>query len=173
MCDIILFLPIFRLDSVYGCYKGFLPPHRNERYHLQDFRHGWSRPMNVVELFNYRHSSLWLAVERTFRVWKARFPIFDDMHSYSIANQWLFVVACCTMLNFIRKNCSANDPLFSVALKKHYGKDWIDASQLPTMPDVPYVLHRQPPDQTLQSKEIMIIVWEAMTKHLWKTINDD
>jgi hypothetical protein len=134
------------VDSAYGCYKGFLPPHRNERYHLQDFRNGRSRPKNAVELFNYTHSSLRSSVERTFGVWKARFHIFDKMPPYPIASQRLFVVACCTMHNFIRKDCGATDPLFSVALKSHYGQDWIDVSQLSTMPDVTYVSPGQPPD---------------------------
>jgi hypothetical protein len=119
-----LFLDYFYLvDSAYGCYKGFLPPHRNECDHLQDFRNGRPRPKNAVELFNYMHSSLWSAVERTFGVWKARFPILDKMHPYPIVNQRLFVVACCTVHNFIRKDCGADDPLFSVALKNHYGQD--------------------------------------------------
>jgi hypothetical protein len=60
--------------------------------------------------------------------------------------------------NFIRKDYDADDSLFSVALKNHYKQDWINVSQFPTMPDVPYVLHGQPPDQTPQSKEMMIIV---------------
>jgi hypothetical protein len=157
------------VDSAYGCYKGFLPPHRNERYHLQDFRNGRSRPKNAVELFNYTHSSLRSSVERTFGVWKARFHIFDKMPPYPIASQRLFVVACCTVHNFIRKDCGATDPLFSVALKSHYGQDWIDVSQLSTMPDVTYVSPGQPPDRTSQSKETMIITREAMTEHIWKT----
>jgi hypothetical protein len=111
------------VDSAYGCYKGFLPPHRNERYHLQDFRNGRPRPKNTMELFNYTHSLLRLAMKRTFGVWKAQFPIFDKMHPYLIASQRLFVVACYTVHNFIRKDCGANDQLFSVVLKKHYRQD--------------------------------------------------
>ncbi|XP_059429163.1 uncharacterized protein LOC132162972 [Corylus avellana] len=163
----------YLVDSAYGCYKGFLPPHRNERYHLEDFRRGRRRLKNAAELFNYRHSSLRSAVERTFGVWKARFPIFDNMHPYPIENQRLFVVACCAVHNFIRKDCGADDPLFCDALTTHYGQHWIDVSQLPTMTPVPYVAHGAPPDRTRESKEMMIIVREAMTSHMWETANEE
>ena len=38
---------------------------------------------------------------------------------------------------------------------------------------VPYVSHGQPPDQTPESKEMMVIVWEAMIAHMWKTANEE
>jgi hypothetical protein len=58
----------YLVDSTYGCYKGFLPPYRNERYHLETFRRGRPQPRTDKELFNYRHSSLRSMVERTFGI---------------------------------------------------------------------------------------------------------
>ena len=43
-----------------------------------------------------------MVIERCFRVLKARFPILNDMHSYSQSRQRLIVTTCCALHNFIR-----------------------------------------------------------------------
>jgi len=111
-------------DSRYGCYRGFLPPYRRERYHLATFQNGQELPMNLRELFNYRHSSLRTVVERAFAVLKNRFPILEKMPPYPLRYQRLFVIACYTLYNFIRKYNGMTDPLFRAALPRL--NPWVD-----------------------------------------------
>jgi hypothetical protein len=98
-----------------------------------------------MELFNYKHSSLRSVVERTFRILKKRFKIFKCMPLFSMRYQRYFVIVCCTVHNFIRKDCGLNDLSFIDALKKIYGEEWINVSQVATMPVVPYVTCNVPP----------------------------
>ncbi|KAL6661145.1 hypothetical protein ACP70R_000529 [Stipagrostis hirtigluma subsp. patula] len=51
-------------DAGYAVRPGFLPPFRGTRYHLREF--GARTPQNARELFNLRHSSLRVTVERAF-----------------------------------------------------------------------------------------------------------
>lgn len=76
------------------------------------------------ELFNYRHSFLLSVVERAFGVLKKRVPILKSILSYPLQYQQLFVVACCTINNFIRKSCGVTGPLFEVALRRL--NFWVD-----------------------------------------------
>jgi hypothetical protein len=87
------------VDSEYDCYKGFLPPHRNELYHQKAFHKSEVKLSNAMELFNCRHSSLRSIVERTFGILKVRFNIFEDMPLYLIEVQRLFMVVCCAVHN--------------------------------------------------------------------------
>jgi hypothetical protein len=100
----------YLVNSAYGYYKGFLPPYRNERYHLETFCRGRPQPRTDKELFNYRHSSLRSTVERTFGILKNWFPILENMPPYEVPDQRLLVVACCTIHNFIRKDYGDIDP---------------------------------------------------------------
>ncbi len=99
------------MDSGYPLGGCFMPPHKSVRYHAQEYSGRQRQPKNAVELFNYRHSSLRMVVERTFGVLKARFPIFYHMPKYSVARQRMIVTACCTIHNFIRLH-QRNDQLF-------------------------------------------------------------
>ena len=81
------------------------------------------------------------------------------------------MIACCTVHNFIRKDCGLTDPLFVDALKKIYEEEWIDVSQVATMPTVPYVARDVPPNRSPQSKEFMVIYRDAMTSNMWETVN--
>ena len=76
------------------------------------------------------------------------------------------MIACCTIHNFIRKDCGLTDPLFVDALKKIYGEEWIDVSQVVTISTVPYAAHDVLPDQSPQSKEFMVIYRDTMTSHM-------
>ena len=91
----------YLIDSGYVIGSAFLPPHKSTRYHAQEFRGANRQPSTPQELFNYRHSSLWMVIERCFGVLKARFPILTGMHSFSISRQRLIVTACCALHNFI------------------------------------------------------------------------
>ena len=79
------------------------------------------------------------------------------MPSFSMQYQRYFVIACCTVYNFIRKDCGLTDLLFVDTLKKMYGEEWIDVLQVVTMSVVPYITRNVPPDRSHKSKEFMII----------------
>ena len=103
----------YLVDSGYAIGSAFLPPHKFVRYHAQEFRGANRQPTTLQELFNYRHSSLRMVIERCFGVLKARFPIFTGMHSFSIFRQRVIVTACCALHNFIRMYNRA-DEMFHV-----------------------------------------------------------
>jgi len=65
----------YLVDAGYGAKPGFLPPFRG-RYHLNEW--GSNPVQNEKELFNLRHSSLRVTVERAFGALKRRFKILDD-----------------------------------------------------------------------------------------------
>ena len=91
----------YLVDSAYPCTKGYLPPYRGERYHLEQFRSS-DDPVGIRELFNYRHFSLRMVIERCFSVLKNRFNVLKGMSKYKVCRQPLVVNACCTIHNFIR-----------------------------------------------------------------------
>ncbi|KAL6494699.1 hypothetical protein OROGR_031499 [Orobanche gracilis] len=93
----------YLVDSGYPCTGGFLPPFRGERYHVQEYRGQGRQPTTREELFNYRHSSLRMTIERCFGVLKNRFPILRLMPSYKPCRQRLIITACCAVRNYIRK----------------------------------------------------------------------
>jgi hypothetical protein len=161
----------YLVDSGYGCFKGFLPLHRNQLYHQEAFRKAGVKPKNAMELFNYRHSSLWSVVERTFGIWKARFNIFEDMPPYLIKNQRLFVVPCCAVHNFIRKDEGQIDPLFKEALQQMYGQDWVDVSLCNNMSMTQYVELGLQLDRSKASKEYMVAYRAAVAEHMWNIVN--
>ena len=43
-----------------------------------------------------------MVIERCFGVLKVRFPILNEMHSFSFFRQRLIVTVCCALHNFIR-----------------------------------------------------------------------
>ena len=51
--------------------------------------------------------------ERCFGVLKARFPILNEMHSFSLSRQRLIMTVCCALHNFIRMYIQA-DEMFHV-----------------------------------------------------------
>ncbi|XP_024634430.2 protein ALP1-like [Medicago truncatula] len=103
----------YLVDSGYPCTGGFLPPYRGERYHAQEYRGQGRQPKSPEELFNYRHSSLRMTIERCFGVLKNRFPILKLMPSYKPSRQRLIVTACCAIHNYIRK-WNLPDELFRI-----------------------------------------------------------
>ena len=101
------------VESGYPIGASFLPPHKAARYHAQEFKRRSTRqPKSGKELFNYRHSSLRMVIERCFGVLKAWFPILSNMPKYKQNRQRLVVSACCVLHNFIRIN-NRSDVLFS------------------------------------------------------------
>ena len=100
------------VDSGYPVGASFLPPHKVTRYHAQEFERSNWQPALGRELFNHRHSSLRMVIERSFGVLKARFPILSCMVNYKESRQHLVVSACCALHNFIRIN-NRRDEMFN------------------------------------------------------------
>ena len=92
---------------------GFLAPYRDERYDMPEF-YGGDVADGRNEIFNVRHSSLRTTIERTFGVFKKRFPIFRDMPHYKPSRQGPMLIACCAVHNWIRMN-SLQDKWFDEA----------------------------------------------------------
>ena len=90
----------YLVDVGYGAKPGFLPPFRGVRYHLNEW--GNNPVQNEKELFNLRHSSLRVTVERAFGSLKRRFKILDDATPYfPFPTQVDIVVACCIIHNWV------------------------------------------------------------------------
>jgi hypothetical protein len=60
-----------------------------------------NRPQNAEELFNLRHSSLGVTIERAFAVLKNRFKILDQKSFHTFPTQVKLVLACCILHNWI------------------------------------------------------------------------
>ncbi|KAL6906159.1 hypothetical protein ACP4OV_003760 [Aristida adscensionis] len=90
----------YLVDSGYGAKPGFMPPFRGVRYHLNEW--GNNPPEDSRELFNLRHSSLRVSVERAFGSLKRRFKILDDATPhFSYETQVDIVIACCILQNWV------------------------------------------------------------------------
>uniref|UniRef100_A0A0A8XYM3 DDE Tnp4 domain-containing protein n=1 Tax=Arundo donax TaxID=35708 RepID=A0A0A8XYM3_ARUDO len=90
----------YLVDAVYACRPGFLPPCHGTRYHLKEYS-GRNYPTNPRELFNLRHSSLRVTVERAFGALKIRFRILDNKPFHPYKTQVKLVLACCILHNWI------------------------------------------------------------------------
>ena len=101
----------YLVDSGLPIGTSFLPPHKSTRYHVQEFNSSGRRITSKKELYNYRHSSLRMVIERSFGVLKARFPILNLMPNFKPIRQRYVVIVCCALHNFIRMN-NRNDELF-------------------------------------------------------------
>ncbi|XP_024022557.1 uncharacterized protein LOC112091954 [Morus notabilis] len=92
----------YLVDAAYANNSCFLAPYRGGTYHLPDYQRrsgGFKGPKDV---FNYKHSSLRNCIERTFGVWKARFPILRRTNNtYPMTKQVKIPVACAILHNFI------------------------------------------------------------------------
>ncbi|KNA10662.1 hypothetical protein SOVF_142290 [Spinacia oleracea] len=95
-------------DGGYGDRKGFMPPFRKVRYHLKEYTN--NPPENEKELFNLRHSSLRMCVERAFGVLKKRFRVLDAEPFWPFKTQVDVVLACCVIHNYLR-GIDPNDPI--------------------------------------------------------------
>ncbi|XP_021717266.1 protein ALP1-like [Chenopodium quinoa] len=80
--------------------EGFMPPFRRVRYHLKEYID--NPPENEQELFNLRHSSLRMCIERAFGVLKKRFCVLDAEPFLSYETQVDVVLACCVIHNYLR-----------------------------------------------------------------------
>lgn len=91
-------------DAGYGLCKKLLTPYRGVRYHLREFaRSKKSRPKDAKELYNLRHSSMRIIIERCFGVLKNRFRILQlPLQLARPKLMWTVLYACVALHNFIR-----------------------------------------------------------------------
>ena len=101
----------YLVDVGYLNKYGYLGPYKGERYHFQEFRRR-GQPSGRKEVFNRAHSSLHNVIERSFRVWKQRWRILQNMHAYLYKTQVEIVVASMTLHNYVRRR-SQDDAVFS------------------------------------------------------------
>jgi hypothetical protein len=89
----------YLVDDGYGATPGFMTPFCQTRYHLNEW--GNNPVPNEKELFNLRHSSLRVTIERAFGPLKRRFKILDDAKLlFPFLVQVDIVVACCILRNY-------------------------------------------------------------------------
>ncbi|XP_071681491.1 uncharacterized protein [Lolium perenne] len=81
-------------DAEYACRPDILPPFRKTRYHLNEFSPR-QRPQNAKELFNLRHSSFRVTIERAFAALKNRFNVLEQnpFHTFDTQVKWSLLAA--------------------------------------------------------------------------------
>jgi hypothetical protein len=90
----------YLVDAGYAVRPGFLPPYRKTRYHLKEYGAG-NHPENYKELFNLRHSSLRITVERAFAAYKNRWKFVYNKPYHPYKTQVKVVIACAILHNWI------------------------------------------------------------------------
>ncbi|XP_011620630.1 uncharacterized protein LOC105420084 isoform X2 [Amborella trichopoda] len=91
----------YLVDASYPNTHGFIAPYPDVECQFNEIM-DTQAPRALQELFNHRHLSLWNIVERTFGLWKARFPILKSQSRYPFDTQVMLVIATCVLHNFIR-----------------------------------------------------------------------
>ena len=101
MCIWFLYIGRYYLvDSGYAKERGYLGPHRHNRYWKKEFK--YRGPEHLQELFNYHHSKLRNVVERTFGVAKNKWQMLKGMPNYPTEKQCGIIVSCFALHNFVR-----------------------------------------------------------------------
>ena len=114
----------YLVDSGYANRGCFLGPHRAQTYHLAAFRDRERGLGSPREVFNYTHASLRNVVERTFGVWKKRFPILRHINNYRMQTQVMIPVACAVLHNFIRRSREPDE------LYEQFDQDGVPANEI-------------------------------------------
>ncbi|KAK5843288.1 hypothetical protein PVK06_005740 [Gossypium arboreum] len=89
----------YLVDARYGIRNGYITPYRGVRYHLKESSD--QGPENAKELFNLRHSSLRITIERVFGILKKRLRVLDAEPFWNFQTQVDIVLACCIIHNHI------------------------------------------------------------------------
>jgi hypothetical protein len=90
----------YLVDAGYAFCNGSMPPYRGVRYYLSKYS-SRNHPATARELFNLRHSSLRVTVERDFGALKNRFRILDSKSFHPYKTRVKLVLACCILHNWI------------------------------------------------------------------------
>jgi hypothetical protein len=126
-------------DAGYNSFDGLcLVPYNKVRYHLREWGAAGQRPENSKELFNLRHSSLRVTVERTFGVLKNRFRILNSAHDgFSIKTQVKIVYALTGLHNFLNQNGAEPEREWDEIEGRQVGQEqFLDEPQHAVEPDI-------------------------------------
>ncbi|KAA8522645.1 hypothetical protein F0562_012992 [Nyssa sinensis] len=147
----------YLVDAGYSNMEGFIAPFQGVRYDLHEYRGVNQLPGNAKELFNHRHSSLRNAIQKSFNVLKARFPILKLAPQYAFHIQRDIVIAACVIHNHIRRE-ERNDWLFSSA-------EGGTVEELPDVDDQPDLHLASPQEQIASSlrESIAAEMWNDFT----------
>lgn len=88
-------------DAAYSNSGVVLAPYRNTAYHLDEKLRSKVKPKTAKELFNLRHASLRSIIERTFALYKRKFPAMDYVRLKRLDDQAKLVLACAALHNWI------------------------------------------------------------------------
>lgn len=92
----------YLVDAAYANNACFLAPYGGGTYYLPNYRRRSGGFRGLRDIYNYKHSSLRNCIERTFGVWKAKFPILGRPNNcYPINKQVKIPMACAILHNFI------------------------------------------------------------------------
>jgi hypothetical protein len=108
-------------------------------------------------------------VECSFVVLKNQFPFLYKMSPYPLLYQRLFVIACCTLHNFIRKYSRTEDPFFKEALTRL--NPWVDEDDRQEQDMASNVSPGERPDQSEASSVFIGQVRDAMAINMWNLSN--
>lgn len=89
----------------------YLAPYKGTKYHLLKYQND-PLPKGIKETFNYAHSSLWNAIERSFGVLKMKWRILLDLPSFPMSKQSKIITACMALHNFIREMAVSNEDFY-------------------------------------------------------------
>ena len=110
------------VDSGYPNRQGYLAPYKGTKYHLQEFRLG-TMPRGIRETFNYAHSSIRNAVERSFGVLKNKWRMLKGIPSFPLQKQTKIIVACMTLHNFVSENDDEDEDFNHVEQSEYYTQE--------------------------------------------------
>ena len=103
----------FLVDAGYANRRGFIRPYRGTHYHFKEYGAQSLAPRTPSKPFNFRHSKLRNVIERTFGLWKERFPILTSIpRNYHFKIQVKIVNACAMLHNFIMMTNPSSDKLY-------------------------------------------------------------
>ena len=110
-------------------------------------------PTNARELFNLRHSSLRVSVERAFGALKNKFRILYSKPFHPYKTQVKLVIACCILYNWILG--FGLDHIVP-------DEDWLPPNNPPVHPDPD---EEDSVDMTMKRDEICNAMWEGRGTH--------
>ena len=130
---VILIDSYYLVDSGYPIGASFLPSHKATRYHAQKFWRSSRQLASGKKLFNYKHFSLRMVIERAFGVLKTCFPILSCMANYKQYRQRLVVSACCVLHSFIHIN-NRRDMMFNTCENLDVDRDDVQTRNIGNSP---------------------------------------
>ena len=89
---------------------GYMPPYRNTRYHINDFRGVDLQRLQREEKFNYIHAKLRNVIEKRFGVLKERCQILNGVPYCKRMKQAMIIISCFALDNYLWMRKYGSDP---------------------------------------------------------------